>query len=106
MYARMYFLALFSIIAIANASAQSWKALNGPTGAVTVASIITYEKGEIYTLIRSGKMFRSLDKAKTWENISLGLEQIANRSNSLEEKYLCPQVAYCISSSRHQNRGS
>lgn len=81
MYARMYFLALFSIIAIANASAQSWKALNGPTGAVTVASIITYEKGEIYTLIRSGKMFRSLDKTKTWENISLGLEQIANRSN-------------------------
>lgn len=81
MYARMYFLALFSIIAIASTSAQSWKALNGPTGALTVVSIITYEKGEIYTLIQSGKMFRSLDKAKSWENISAGLQQIANGSN-------------------------
>ena len=78
MYARIYFLALFSIIANANTNAQSWKALNGPTGAATVVSIITYEKGEIYTVITSGKMFRSLDKAKTWENISMGLEQIAN----------------------------
>lgn len=78
MYARMYFLALLSIIANANTSAQRWKALNGPTGAATVVSMITYEKGEIYTLIYSGKMFRSLDKAKTWENISMGLEQIAN----------------------------
>lgn len=78
MYARIYFLALLSIIANANTSAQRWKALNGPTGAATVVSMITYEKGEIYTLIYSGKMFRSLDKAKTWENISMGLEQIAN----------------------------
>ena len=52
MYARMYFLALFSIIAIANASAQSWKALNGPTGAVTVASIMTFGLG--------GSIFTSL----------------------------------------------
>ena len=81
MYARIYFLALLSIISNANTSAQSWQALNGPTGALTAVSIITYEKGEIYTMIRSGKMFRSLDKAKTWENISVGLEQIADKNN-------------------------
>ncbi|MBK6700645.1 MAG: T9SS type A sorting domain-containing protein [Saprospiraceae bacterium] len=81
MYARIYFLALLLIISNANTNAQSWKALNGPTGAGTVASIITYEKGEIYTLITSGKMFRSLDNAQTWENISAGLQQIASRSN-------------------------
>ena len=40
MYARMYFLALFSIIAIANASAQSWKALKKMTNLAVARTLL------------------------------------------------------------------
>lgn len=74
------YLLLFSLLnfyVISNA--QQWTQLNGPVGATVVSSVITYENGEIFALIPSGKVFRSLDKAKTWENISNGLGLISNR---------------------------
>ncbi|MEP7197987.1 MAG: T9SS type A sorting domain-containing protein [Saprospiraceae bacterium] len=78
---KICFFTLLSLLIGIQSKSQSWKALNGPIGAPTTSSIITYEKGEIFTLIASGKVFRSLDKAKTWENISKGLQQIANKGS-------------------------
>ncbi|MBL0236641.1 MAG: hypothetical protein IPQ02_08550 [Saprospiraceae bacterium] len=74
------YLILFSLLNFyVTSNAQQWTQLNGPVGAAVVVSIITHENGEIFALIPSGKVFRSLDKAKTWENISNGLGLISNR---------------------------
>ncbi len=74
------YLILFSLLNFyVTSNAQQWTQLNGPVGAAVIVSIITHDKGEIFALIPSGKVFRSLDKAKTWENISNGLGLISNR---------------------------
>lgn len=69
------FLPFILIVTWINLSvSQSWNKLNGPTGAIHVHSLITYQKGEIFILVATGKILRSIDNANNWEDVSKGIE--------------------------------
>ena len=65
--------------------AQSWSPMNGPIGTDINSSVITKEKGEIYCMTITSKVFMSTDNGKTWVEQSDGLKQFSGARKSIKE---------------------